>query len=72
MAQEKHCNLGRQGETFGHPNLIVRKALESIEKFKTAYARPHAEGEGTSSNQKWIVLAVSKMKINWDAAVDKD
>jgi hypothetical protein len=56
---------------YNHPNLIVRKALEFIEEFKTANTKPHAESEGSSSIQKWIAPIVGHVKINWDATVNK-
>jgi hypothetical protein len=44
------------GGISNYPNLILRKALESIEEFKIANDRPWAENEGSSSIQNWKAL----------------
>jgi ribonuclease HI len=60
------------GEAFEHPNVLLRKAQESLRQFQSVQIGSNTgeETPGTGTTQKWADPPNGFYKVNWDIALD--
>jgi ribonuclease HI len=60
------------GEAFEHPNVLLRKARESLRQFQSMQIESNTgeEAPGTGITQKWTGPPNGSYKVNWDIALD--